>query len=220
MNNVGEIIDEYRRQTRDVTAPYLISNDEAISNFNEAQRQAFRRAKLGVDSTTPSITNVSVNAGDSIVRIDPRIISIRRARLESRPCPLKKRIIREMDELSPGWDSQTSRSIPTSIIVDYQTDSLFLYPTPANDDVLLMTVTREPLCDVEGYDDIPEINARYYQSCIEWMKYRAYSDEDTDLFDEKKAATALSRFENEFGPAIGAVDERFEYEHYDDVGER
>lgn len=220
MNNLGEIIDEYRRQTRDATAPYLIGNDEAISNFNEAQREAFRRARLCVDSTTPSITKVSVNAGDSIVSIDPRILSIRRARLESRSCPLKKRIVREMDELSPGWDSQTSMSIPNSIVVDYNTDALFLYPTPINDDVLLLTVTREPLCDVEEEGDIPEINARYHKSCIEWMKYRAYSDEDTDLFDEKKAAIALSRFENEFGPSINAVNERFEFEHYDDIGER
>lgn len=218
--NLGEILTEYRRQTKDNVKPYLIDDTAATIAFNEAQREACRRARLIVDSTTQGVAQVSVSAGNPIVNISDKIISIRRARLQSRSCPLTKRLVRTMDELAPGWDTSTNTSQPSQLVVDYQTDAVYLYPTPSDDDILLMTVTRDALYDVDADDDEPEINSRYLMPCIEWMKFRCYSNEDTDLYDERKASIALSRFEAEFGPAIGATNERFEFEHYDDVGER
>ena len=214
-----EILNEYRRQTQDRVKPYLIANEEAIIDFNEAQREAARRARLIVDSMS-DVAQVPISAGESLVEISPKIISIRRMRLQSSSSKVTKRVVRDMDDLAPGWDTSTHRSRPSTAVVDYETDALFLYPRPESDDLLLMTVTREPLVDVEADDDIPEINGRYHHSLIEWMKYRAYSNEDTDLYDEKKASSALKRFEDEFGPSIGGTNERFEFEHYDDVGER
>ena len=217
--NLREILDDYRRQTKDFSVPPLIDNEEAIKNFNEGQREAARRARLIVDSTS-EVAQISVSAGDSLISISPKIISIRRIRLQSRVTPLFKRLVREMDEMAPGWDTSTHQSQPSSVVVDYQTDALFLYPAPKADDTLLMTVTREPLSEVESDDDEPEINSRYLRGCIEWMKYKAFSNEDTDLFNEQKAESALKRFEDEFGPPISSMNERFEFEHYDDVGER
>lgn len=217
---LSEILDDYRRQIQDRVKPYLIANEDAIKFFNEAQREGARRGRMIVDSTTDGIAIVPVVAGIPLVEISPKIISIRRVRLQSRSAPLAKRTVREMDEFKPGWDTSTQTSQPSSVVVDYQTDALYLDPAPMSDDVLLMTVTREPLIEVEADDDVPEINGRYHHGCIEWMKFKTYSNEDTDLYDEKKAAVALKRFEDEFGPPIGASDERFEFEHYDDVGER
>lgn len=215
-----DLLGDYRRQTQDRVKPYRIANEEAIIYFNEAQREAARRARLIVDSTTDGVAQVAVSAGIPLVDVSEKIISIRRARLQSSTSRLTKRTVREMDELAPGWDTSTQTSQPSTIVVDFQTDALFLYPAPKADDVLLMTVTREPLEDIEGDDDVPEIAGRYHHGLIEWMKFKTYSNEDTDLYDEKKASVALKRFEDEFGPPIGAANERFEFEHYDDVGER
>ena len=214
-----DILTDYRRQTQDQVKPYRFPDDEVVAYFNEAQREAARRARLIVDSTTDGVAQVAVSAGVPLVDISAKIISIRRIRLQSRSARLTKRTVREMDELAPGWDTSTHTSQPSTVVVDYQSDALFLYPTPAADDVLLMTVTREPL-EIHSNDDVPEIASRYHPALIEWAKFKAYSNEDTDLYDEKKASVALKRFEDEFGPPINAVNERFEFEHYDDVGER
>lgn len=218
--NLGQIITSFRQQTKDLAKPYLTSDPEAIIYFNEAQCEAARRGRLFVDSTTDGVAQIPVSAGVPLVDVSSKVISIRRVRLQSSSRPLAKRLVREMDEVAPGWDTSTNTAQPTSIVVDYQTNAMFLYPTPNSDDTLLMTVTREPLADVEAYGDEPEIPARYLPACIEWMKYRAYDNADNDLHDDKKAAAALKRFEDEFGPAISATTERFEFEQYDNVGER
>ena len=215
-----DILTEYRRQIQDRVKPYLVANEEAIAYLNEAHREAARRARLIVDSTTDNVAKVSVQSGIPLVEISSKIVAIRRIRLESRSAPLRKRLVRDMDELAPGWDASTNLSQPSTVVVDYQSDALYLYPPPKNDDVLLMTIVREPLEDLKDDDDEPEIPGRYHHTLIEWMKFKTYSNEDTDLYDTKKANGALSNFEGEFGGRIGALDERFEFEHYDDVGER
>lgn len=217
--NLREILDTYRRATGDKAAPYLVDDEDAINFLNEAENEAARRARLFVDSTS-DLAVYPVTIGDPLVTISNKIISIRRMRLASSSVPLKKRLVREMDELAPGWESSTNTSQPSDVVVDYQTGALFLYPRPKADDTLNMTVIREPESAMEADDDVPETPARYHFSLIEWMKYRTFSDEDSDMYDQKRAETALGRFEKEFGERQGAIDERFEFEHYDDVGER
>lgn len=218
--NAGAVIKDWRDQTKQKSIPYLIDESEAFSYLNEAQMEAARRSRLLIDSTTPGIAQVDVSAGSPVVDIDSRIISIRRIRLASSSRPLTKRTVRQMDEQFPGWDTATTVSQPFVVVTDYQSDALFLYPSPKADDVLLMTVSREPVFQIEDSDDDLEISPRYVGGLVDWMKYRTYMNEDTDLFNEKKAAVALASFESEFGPAVGAINERFEFEHYDDVGER
>lgn len=218
--NLGEILAEFRVKIKDRVKPYLVDDAEAISLFVEAQLEAARRARLIVDSVTDGVAKVAVSAGLPVVEISPTIISIRRIRLLSSAAPLRTYMVRDMDELAPGWDTATSTSQPSVAVVDYQTNALRLYPTPRADDTLLMTVVREPIGELSADTDVPELASRYHLGCIEWMKYRVFSGEDTDLYDEKKAAVALKRFEDDFGPAIGAINERFEFERYHDVGER
>ena len=216
--NLSEILNVYRRATGDKAAPYLVDDEDAIIFLNQAENEASRRARLLVDSSS-DIAIYPVVSGEPLVEISSKVISIRRARIAASSAPLKKRLVREMDEIAPGWDSSTNTSRPSSVVVDYQTNAVRLYPTPNEDGELCMTVTREPANSLEADDDVPEIPARYHHSLVEWMKFRTFSDEDSDMYDQRRADTALARFEEEFGPAIGAKNERFEFEHYDDVGE-
>jgi len=203
---------------RDTKVPYFVEDLDAIIYLNEAENEAARRASLLVDSTSPEVI-YSVFAGDSVVQISSKIISIRRMILTSSSVPLKKRLAREMDEFAPGWSNSTNTSTPTSAVMDYESNSVFLYPKPDADNELRMTVVREPLIYMTNDANVPEIPARYHFSLIEWMKYRTFSEEDSDMFDQKLAEIALARFEKEFGEGRGAINERFEFEHYDDVGE-
>lgn len=215
--NAAKLISTFRRDISDTVKPYFVSDESALLYLNEAQTEAARRARLIIDSTSP-VSTASVSAGDPMVSIDPRIVSIRRIRLASQSEQLRKKQAREMDEVNPGWDASTSQSTPCFAILDYATNQIRLYPTPQNGDDLQMTVVREPL-DAMEFSSEPEIAPRWHLSLIEWMKFRAYINDDTELYDEKKAARALGLFEQEFGPKRSASDEAFEYVEYHDIGE-
>lgn len=216
--NVTELFSAFRRDIKDTVKPYLVSDDSAFLYLNEAQTEATRRAHLLVSSTGPAST-ASVSAGESIVDIDQRIIAIRRIRLASQSNQLRMSRVREMDSFNPGWDASSSQSTPSFAILDYETDKIYLYPTPAVADDLQMTVVREPVKVLNSEDDAPEIAPRWHLSLIEWMKFRTYINEDSELFDAKAADRALALFEQEFGPKRSASDEAFEYAEYHDIGE-
>ena len=64
-----------------------------------------------------------------------------------------------------------------------------------------------PFADMVDDQDIPEIFDRYHRSLRYWMMYRAYSKQDSQANDPKKAADALTLFEQEFGKKSSAIDE-------------
>lgn len=217
--NLQAIRDLFRGEIRDTKKPYRIGDKEADAFANDAESEAARRSRVLVDSTTEGLAACSVVAGDPLIPLDKRIISIRRIRLQSRTVPLQKRTVRQMDEDFPGWETSTSRSTPLVVVVDYDSAYLRLHPVPKDDDALLMTVTREPLTEMVKDTDEPELPRRYHASLVHWMKKRAYSRPNVDLFDAGLAKAAEAEFTAEFGPAPSALNERFEFEHYDDVGE-
>lgn len=216
--NVSDLIDAFRAEINDTAKPYLVSPQTALRYLNEAQTEAARRAHLIVDSTN-LVDGITVTPGDPLVEIDPRIIAIRRIRLDSRTEPLIKRQSRGMDECYPGWDAETSQSTPIFAVLDYETNKIRLHPIPRTEDMLRMTVFREPINPLVNDTDVPEIATRWHFSLIEWMKFRTYSNDDTELYDMNKAARAIGLFEQEFGPKRSATDEAFEYAEYHDIGE-
>ncbi len=216
---LAEIVAAFRGEIHDTKKPYLVSDSDAIRYANQAESEAARRSRLLVDSRS-EVCSADVIAGDPVVSIDSRIISIRRARLQSSSTPLTKRQARQMDGEFAGWDASSSQSVPFIIVTDYGTNQLYLYPTPKADSTLMLTVTREPLNQMVADSDSPEIARRYHDGLINWMRHRAYQADDSDLYDAAASGRALAEFDAEFGPSIGAIDEQFEFEHYHDVGER
>ena len=216
---LAELIRAFRDEIKDTIKPYLVSDDAARRYANQAQIEAARRARLLVDSSS-DLCRIDYSAGEPVIDTDSRIVSLRRVRIETAARPLRLAKAAEMDEEFCGWDSSTSQSRPFIAVVDYGTDQLRLYPTPATAGTLCLTVTREPLNLLVNDEDSPEIPRRLHDRLIPWMKHRAYGMQDSDLYDAKQAALSLAEFEQEFGAAIGAINERFAFENYHDVGER
>jgi len=218
--NLRSLRELFRGEIRDTKKPYAISDDAADAFANAAQVEAARRSRLLVDSTTEGVAVCAVTTGDPLVAIDSRVISIRRMRLQSRSVPLQKRTVRQMDEEFPGWESSTTLSVPLVAVVDYDSANLRLYPIPKDNDTLLMTTTREPLSDMEKDGDEPEIPRRYHASLVHWMKKLAYGRPNIDLFNAGLSKSAEADFVAEFGESSSAINERFEFENYHDIGER
>lgn len=202
-----DLITLFRNEADDATEPYLWSDDELIEFANDAENEACRRARLLVDSST-AMTRIVLDPLDAgVTTLDPAIIFVRRAQLVGRR-PLQRMTMRDMDNWNPFWRN-TPPGPPRMFITDSDTGALLLYPAPLGPDDLRLTVVRTPLVEMKDEQDSPEIPARFHRSLRYWMLYRAYSKQDSQANDPKKAADSLALFEQEFGKKSSAIDENW-----------
>jgi len=205
--NLQELIQVFRLEADDVTEPYLWSDEELTEYANDAENEACRRARLIVDSTT-AVTQLLVDpAQGGLVRLDPAIIFVRNARL-GYPRPLRRMSMRDMDQFNPYWQN-TQPGRPAFFVTDFETGAIQLHPVPDSEDILRLSVVRTPLAEMRDLQDVPEIAFRFHRSLRYWMLYRAYSKQDSQANDPKKAADSLALFEQEFGKKSSAIDENW-----------
>lgn len=214
---LAELISVFRAEADDTAQPYLWSDADAIEYANDAENEACRRARLITDASTASICELDVTSGQATLALDPRVIFVRRAKLDLQSMPLALVDHRDLDAQIPRWESQTGT--PRAMVRNWESGKLRLYPTPDAADTLRLRVVRtplEPMTDattgVSG--DSPEIAPRYHRSLVYWMLHRAFSRKDTQTQDDNRAATYLALFEQEFGKKSSAIDETYINENY------
>lgn len=214
---LAELRKLYRETTGDLEKPYKWLDSEIDEYATDAELEACRRAHLLVDSTSDA-ARASVVASDSSVVLDERVIFVRRARLSSRQVPLRIIPAAILDEQFPGWEN-AQPSTPLMLVPDLDTYGVTLYPPPKTDDVLYLTVVREPLLPLTKPSDSPEIPRRYHRSLLNWMLFRGYSKIDTETLDKGRAVAAQQLFEQEFGAKSRAIDEHWAREQYYEAGD-
>jgi hypothetical protein len=216
--NLGELIAYAKNSADDNASGELWSEEEWINFANDAQNEACRRARLLVDSTSP-LTELSLPAGEPTVALDPRILVIRRARLVGRS-PLLQRVSHHtLDCAGSGWEDETGE--PRGYVPDMDTQVFRPYPMPEADATVRLTVVRLPLKEMAEEADKLEVPPHLHRSLAAWMLYRAFSKQDGEAFDKKKAAEYLAEFEQEFGRKSTAIDEAWlqrEHEYIVDEG--
>ena len=206
---LSELIEAYRDESHDLAVPPFMSDERLARLATDGQNEACRRGNLITDSTSDFCT-LYVTAGDPMLELDPLILNVTRARIDSIAWPLAITKIAVMDDEEPGWESHTGT--PTHYIGDYQTGYLRLYPIPLEDDTVRITVSRLPLKTLESDGDEPEIRLEAHPALVQWMLHRAYAYQDTDLVDPNKSAAALVEFEREFGRKKSARNEAWQRE--------
>lgn len=201
-----QLITLFRSEVDDAASPHLWDDDEVLDFANDAQNEACRRARLLVDSSTAAICQIAVTtAGLGLLTLDPRVLFVRKARIAN-ALPLRRMNMQDMEAYDAYWQD-ASASTPRFFIPDYETGKLQLWPKPSAASTLLLTVVRDPLAEMNDDQDTPEIAERYHRSLRFWMMFRAYSKQDSEANDPKKAADSLALFEQEFGQKSSAVDE-------------
>jgi len=220
--NLGQMFAIFRAQTRDLVEPYLFGDDTVLASYaNEGAREACRRGRLIVDSTTVNdgatsplpVCQYAVTAGDSVLTLHPSILFVKRVKLASLDRRTPRINARDLDRFRPGWESESGDVLAYS--PDHQTGQLRWYQKPIADDTANLTVVRLPLSDMVKLSDAPEINARFHDRLVDWMIYRAYEEDDSETIDPQRAAKALARFEQEFGHKSSAIDETYIQNEYD-----
>lgn len=207
-----EMIADARERTGDLTVPYFCSDASFTRYANQGEREACRRARLLVDSTTEAICKVTIASGTAVYALDRRVLFVRRATIDGQSRPLQRVHHRDLDRSGTEWMSEPGEVV--AWVVGLDTFKLRLYRMPEDDAVARLTVQRLPLEDLAANDDEPEIDDRYHEALVSWMCHRFYSTNDSETRDEAKAAQALEEFEREFGPPQPAIEEAWAQEHY------
>lgn len=207
-----ELITLYRAQSMDKqqstgSASDVFCDDELLTIYaNEGQDEACRRGQLLRDSLSPLCT-VAFAADAEAVALDTRVIKVLRAHIDGRSVGIMD--VEQMDEAAPGWQYRDATGQPSRLISGLTTGTLHLWPRPDKAGSLRLTVQRLPLKPMKVDADKPEIRPELHAGLVDWMLYRAYSREDTDLHSDAKAAIALRRFEAEFGRKVSGRNEEW-----------
>lgn len=201
-----ELIDLYRADTLDNRQPYFCEPELLAIYANEAQDEAGRRGQLIRDSVS-SICTIAYAQGASSIPVSSKIVTILRAHIDGHI--VRTVSVDAMDDVFPGWEVDTTQTRPTHLVSGESDGVLMLWPKPAEAGTVKLTVLRLPIARMAGYDDAPEVREESHVALVNWMMYRAYSRADSDLYDERKAALALARFEAEFGSKASARNEQW-----------
>lgn len=192
----------------DNALPYLCDDTELLDYLNEAEREACRRANLLFDANTAEFCSISVTSGTAVYTLDDKVIDVCKADLNGVDGPGLTAVSRHtMDQDYIGWRDWTGE--PTKYVIDGL--SLQLVPKPTQDYTLNLEVYRLPADDIEydpegvpAVDGSPEIAGYHHDYLHHWMLHRAFSKQDSDLFDARKAKEHYDLFEKYFGPAVTA----------------
>lgn len=191
-----ELITMYRALAQDKADPFLCGDELLTIYANEAQNEACRRGELLRDSRH-EMCSIAYVANQETVDIDPRIVKIKRAYADGHP--VVDVSVDELDEVSPMWQTDSIRERPTHLVSGLTTGVRHLWPRPKEAGTITLTVQRLPLCKLANDFDEPEIREEAHMGLVEWMLYRAYSSEDTEMYNPTKAAVHEAKFIAEFG---------------------
>lgn len=169
---------------------------QILSYLNDAEREACIRGRLLTDSATADVCSIQLTAGVATYLFDPRILLVLRGKLTGAAKPLSKISFTRMDELLDSWEDQSGEVVAFVTGMDKQ--QLRLFRVPSATGVLNLTVVRLPMQDVTKTTS-PEIAPYLHVSLVPWIKYRIYSNQDSELVNKARASEMLLQFETKFG---------------------
>lgn len=182
-------------------ADALWSDTALLRYINEAQ---MRLATIGLvirDATTPTVTQVSLAAGQTQYMLHPSVLAVISARYAGDTYDLVRTghtllsgyvppdtlfFSPETTQLPPGkpmaWASDEQLDIKSGVsgIV-----SLRVYPEPTSDytGIVYLRTIRKPLkpLSLDDPDAVPEVPEQYHLGMLDWAAYRALRNIDSDV---------------------------------------
>ena len=181
----------------------LWSDEEILRYMNMAQRAFAKYTEIFRDSSTAEICNIAVTADNPIIDIDPRIIKIKRATLNSTKRKLRLVEHQWMDEgysdddygvyFTGNWEDK--KGTPKIVLMNWEKDKARITPISTVGDQINLTVVRYPLIDiVEDTDPLEVTQTEHQYIMLDAMQYYAYKKHDADIYDEQKANGFLASF--------------------------
>ena len=206
---LGDLINQLRNATRDTEGvennTTLWDIEEWIDYLNSAQDEICRRALVLSDNLS-----IIAKAGVKSYDISDKVIDVEeRAYFSYDGSYLIKRSESWLDYNRTTWRSDTGA--PIDFVVYTNTHKIVITPEPTgvyNNYTITVPVKVLPTTPLSVVNTTPEVNSRYYDDLKTFALYMAYSKQDAETKDEKRAATYLSLFEMSVGAGSDANIER------------
>lgn len=199
-----ELAAEFRSQVSDELQPYLWSEDEVLRYIIDAQ-DMFARLTGGIaDMSTAALVNITVTAATPFTDHSPYILRIMSGRLltskrdiefvqESQIFTLKERDYGSYNGFTLD-DSDTG--LVKYGVLGLTDGKIRWLRVPLTTETCRLRIYRLPYPRVVDWDGALEIQVQHHMSLISWMKHRAYSKQDVETRDDKKAEDSRVAFQD------------------------
>lgn len=187
------VVDRFRSDVDDLATPQLWSDDDVFGYLDDAQKMFCRRA-WGLGDISSPITKLAILINATRITLSDRVLKIRSAYRTSDGRPVEIINFEDMGRLSLRFDGRTG---PIQyLIIGLEPRTVVPYPVPNVVDTVQLVIDRMPLTDLT-LDDAPqnlEIDSQHHRHLTLWMRHLAYSKQDSEAFNQKKA----DKFEADF----------------------
>lgn len=190
-------------------APYW--DDETLDRYIYlAEREACKRSRLLLDSTTADVCTVTLETGVPQYDMHNSVLEVQSVALDDNPLTRGCR-----DTFEGLWRTSTGR--PTVWWVYGQ--MIGVWPAPSSDyddEALSLEVYRLPLAPMACDTSEPEIPEEHHQDLLYYAAYLALNRRDPDTRNQDGAMENLVQFERIFGTIKDAEarEQRREQEAY------
>lgn len=191
--NSSEALALFREVASDKEEPYLWSDVELYRYMDDAQKM-FCRLTGGLGDASSIVTSVPFAEDADWVTLNPLILKFRSASLASSGHNIE--ILNMEDARDRGWRYTATPGRVRALVLGLEPGRGRLYSRAREADVINLVVDRLPLLTILPTGDQEfEIAEQHHQALITWMCYRAYSKQDAETLDRKKAADSKFTFE-------------------------
>lgn len=188
-----DLIDRCRVATGDKEKPYLWSDDEFIEAINDAGDEACIRARL----IERDDIELDQSANEAYADLPDELFSVQRVTFNGRKLTLcDKRMVDDCE--CAEWEERTA-DVPMAC---YEVGGrLRFYPIPTTAGTVIAQGFCTPDSPLAEDEDTPDwLPQRLHANLIDWALSVAYSKQDADTFDAKRAEKYEIAFERTFGP--------------------
>jgi hypothetical protein len=187
--NSTELIAVFRDESGDVEQPYLWSDALLYTYVDDAHKQ-FCRDTYGIaDSRSFKIDIVA--DGTVWYTIDPQIIKIRDAIDTATGLPINLIAVEKMADNHMKFDGGVGQV--KALVTGLDEHAVRAWPIPNEAMTIELRTFRLP-ADVVAGDEF-EIDPQHVLNLLFWVKYRAYSVQDADARDDKRAADNRAKWD-------------------------
>jgi hypothetical protein len=203
--DAATVLIEAREKLDDAVAPYLWSDEELARYLNNGCDEICLRTR-GLQDSRSDLCTIALLVGVATYALDPAIYVVRRASISGVGDQLTRCNARQLDRCHSGWDDSTryQNARPQYAVFDMDSRSITLFPTPDVVGSLRLTVWRRPTegerVDVTGdLSEIPVIPDHLHAELKYWIAHEAFSNKDSEKYDDKRAGDFLALFTSRVG---------------------
>lgn len=204
-----DLLARFRSEVSDEDQPFLWSDPEVLQYAIEAQDMFVRRTGGIHDVTVDAASAGTTRLPDLVITTDqpytahsPYILRIRSGRVLTakrdvtfiQESDMRAIMVRDYGFSQGLTFDDTDKGEVQWGVLGVRDEFVRWVRVPAADDTCRLHFMRLPYPRIVVQEDDLEINEQYHPHLLDWMKYLAYSKQDAETRDDKRAAEFRSSF--------------------------